>query len=545
MLSITKSRFAGRNLDFRKYCLIIVSLVLFQMTSTLAQTNISAGEVSGTWLKANSPYHINGEVTIPSDSTLTIEPGVEVVFMGHYKFNVQGRLLAIGTQTDSIKFTTEDKETGWHGIRFNQTPNTNDTSKIVYCSFKYGNANTGSGLDRCGGAIMISRFDKVLVINCSFEFNMNSGDTFTTGGAAIYIEWASPIIKNNTFSNNTGTTDCAIRSDYRNAMISNNIFSNNRGPHGPILCAYNTPIISGNIITNNVTTRAGGGIFTMTSNAIITNNIIINNQSFGMEGEGGGIKCWINDKSIIINNTIAYNSATHGGGICCNDNSDPIFINNIIWGNTSTDGDQVNFMDINSDPHFSFCNIQGGKEGFGGNGAGASYFGLYESNIDFDPLFKDTTSIDYSLSNSSLCIGAGIESILVEGVWYYAPPFDIEGKPRPSPVGSNPDIGAYENGTPVGVEQELTNPTDFILYQNYPNPFNPSTTIQYSIPQDGLITLKIYDVLGKELKTLVNENKSTGRYEVKFDASSLASGVYLYQLKVNDFIETKMMMLMK
>ena len=63
------------------------------------QTDIPAGAVSGVWTAAASPFYINGEITIPNDSTLTIEPGVEVVFMGHYKFNVQGRLLALGTQS--------------------------------------------------------------------------------------------------------------------------------------------------------------------------------------------------------------------------------------------------------------------------------------------------------------------------------------------------------------------------------------------------------------------------------------------------------------
>lgn len=86
---------------------------------------------------------------------------------------------------------------------------------------------------------------------------------------------------------------------------------------------------------------------------------------------------------------------------------------------------------------------------------------------------------------------------------------------------------------------------DYALSQNYPNPFNPSTIINYQIPHDGLVTLKIYDVLGKELKTLVNEYKSLGRYEVKFDASNLSSGVYLYQLKVNDYLQSKKMLLVK
>ena len=85
----------------------------------------------------------------------------------------------------------------------------------------------------------------------------------------------------------------------------------------------------------------------------------------------------------------------------------------------------------------------------------------------------------------------------------------------------------------------------YSLEQNYPNPFNPTTTINYQIPKDGFVTLKIYDVLGREVASLVNENKSTGRYNLEFNAGNLASGVYLYQLKVNDFVSTKKLMLVK
>ena len=108
---------------------------------------------------------------------MTIEPGVEVIFQGHYKFNVQGRLLSIGTQSDTITFIAADTVTGWHGIRFINTPNTNDTSKIVYCLFKYGKANTGdyTSLDRSGGAILISGFNKVFISNCLFDSNVCSG----------------------------------------------------------------------------------------------------------------------------------------------------------------------------------------------------------------------------------------------------------------------------------------------------------------------------------------------------------------------------------
>jgi hypothetical protein len=98
----------------------------------------------------------------------------------------------------------------------------------------------------------------------------------------------------------------------------------------------------------------------------------------------------------------------------------------------------------------------------------------------------------------------------------------------------------------TGFNQETTEkPIDFILNQNYPNPFNPSTTIHYQIPELSFVTLKVYDVLGSEVTTLVNEEKSTGTYEIIWYGEQLPSGVYFYQLKAGSFIETKKMVLMK
>jgi len=88
-------------------------------------------------------------------------------------------------------------------------------------------------------------------------------------------------------------------------------------------------------------------------------------------------------------------------------------------------------------------------------------------------------------------------------------------------------------------------PTAYYLSQNYPNPFNPSTTIEYQIAEAGIVSLKIYDILAREVATLVNEEKSTGRYRVEFTASGLSSGIYFYQLIAGSFVETKKMILMK
>ncbi|MCF7859525.1 MAG: T9SS type A sorting domain-containing protein [Candidatus Cloacimonetes bacterium] len=85
----------------------------------------------------------------------------------------------------------------------------------------------------------------------------------------------------------------------------------------------------------------------------------------------------------------------------------------------------------------------------------------------------------------------------------------------------------------------------FKLSQNYPNPFNPTTTINYSIPQESFVKLKIYDILGREVETIVNEKQNRGNYQVRFDASKLSSGVYFYRIEANNFSEVKKMLLVK
>ncbi len=97
----------------------------------------------------------------------------------------------------------------------------------------------------------------------------------------------------------------------------------------------------------------------------------------------------------------------------------------------------------------------------------------------------------------------------------------------------------------VGVEDEANMPVEFSLSQNYPNPFNPTTTINYSVKSEGFVSLKVYDILGKEVANLVNENKINGNYSVNFDASSLSSGTYIYQLKANGLVLSKKMSLIK
>ncbi len=138
---------------------------------------------------------------------------------------------------------------------------------------------------------------------------------------------------------------------------------------------------------------------------------------------------------------------------------------------------------------------------------------------------------------------------------YPAGDMDQDGKDEYAFVNYSADFSLYpedvyawlieiDKAVSVDDDAELA-PNSFGLKQNYPNPFNPSTSIEYSVADNEFISLKVYDVLGNEISTLVNETKSAGNYSVNFDASQLPSGVYLYKLNAGNFTETKKMMLVK
>ncbi len=110
---------------------------------------------------------------------------------------------------------------------------------------------------------------------------------------------------------------------------------------------------------------------------------------------------------------------------------------------------------------------------------------------------------------------------------------------------ANGIMNIYKDSTATGVEQLSENPQAFKLYQNYPNPFNPSTTIKFDLPSSGYTALKVYDMLGREVARLVNEELSTGSYEYTWNAQSFTSGIYFYELKTKEYSLRKKMMLIK
>ena len=107
------------------------------------------------------------------------------------------------------------------------------------------------------------------------------------------------------------------------------------------------------------------------------------------------------------------------------------------------------------------------------------------------------------------------------------------------------ELVEYSVLTSIDVDEITEIPAYFHLQQNFPNPFNPSTKILYSIPNPDFVTLKIYNILGREVQTLVDEFQKMGTYSVNFNASKLSSEIYFYQLQVGDFVETKKMLFLR
>ena len=417
-----------------KKILFLFIAILFSIAS-YSQTPVPPGPISGTWDTVGSPYLIEGETTVEDGTTLTIEAGVLVEWQGSYTMFIQGQILAIGTETDSIIFTAADPLSGWKSIRFIDTPPGNDTSRFEYCVFEYGKAY-GPHPDNSGGALAAVNYSKFIIDHCLFDHNeaMEVNIDIPCGGAICLIA-SSPLIKNSTFTNNLAISAAAIICyDGSHPLIYNNVFTDNfadgnglwgHGYGGAIGCYIDSdPQIINNTFSNNLADHGGGAISLVENcNATISYNLIYNNTA----GWGGGIEIQDYSSPEITNNTIVDNTADEGGGIDIWTGGNPQFHNIILWGNTANVGAQVYFMDNNSSADFYYCNIQDGQAGFGGFPNVGAYIGC----IDADPLFSG--SGDYSLSWMSYPVVDPTQSPCID-----------KGDPTMfDPDGTRCDIGVY------------------------------------------------------------------------------------------------------
>ncbi len=278
-------------------CKIIV-LILFQLLIThflIADTHIPAGDVSGTWTVDGSPYIVDGNTNIPADSLLYIEPGVQILFSGSFKFKVYGRLLAEGTTSDSIYFTSQDTTIGWKGLQFYDIDiSQQDSSKIVYCRLEYG---------RQASLIYCSNSSSIMINKCVITNNLE--------GRGISCGESNPTLIDVTISNNTSTSYgggiyCTDGSCPR--LVNVTVVGNNPGG---IWCSYDSdPIIENSNITDNI----GAGICCTYSSSPHLYNVTISGNS------EGGIVCCDNSNPVLENVTISNNEG-YGGLYCTNSKS--------------------------------------------------------------------------------------------------------------------------------------------------------------------------------------------------------------------------------
>jgi len=179
--------------------------------------------------------------------------------------------------------------------------------------------------------------------------------------------------------------------------------------------------------------------------------------------------------------------------------SDGIVSNDIIYASSN-----AVYIDENSTIQVSYSDIEGGWEGVG--------------NIDTDPLFCAPDNGDYTLAQNSPCIGTGEN-------------------------GAN--MGAFGIGCEaiLSIDKDVI-PLQYVLHQNYPNPFNPITTLRYDLPENSYVNVTIYDMLGREIRTLVNTTQDAGFKSVLWDATNdfgkpVSAGVYLYKIQAGEFVQTE------
>jgi len=498
---------------------ILLSVIAIVMSIAVYSDTIPEGDIFGTWTLAGSPYYINGTTTVPDDSTLNIEAGVVVEWLGSYTMYIEGQILALGTETDSVLFTAADPETGFKSITFFYTDATNDTSRFEYCIFEHGKAY-GMATYNSGGALAAWDFDKIIVDFCMFRNNRSLDNTFDPNpvGGAISMLACNMVIRNSVFTNNMAFGGGAIFCyGGSHPLIENNVFKDNfadgeglwgQGYGGAINCYKNCdPVIKNNIFSENIAFAGGAISFVSLCNPVIDHNLFYYNIA---DGWGGAIEIQDTSTAYIINNTIAYNESNqNGGGIDLFTDCNVEIRNTILWGNTAASSGPEVYLHFGDTANFYYCDIQGGQGSVGGPG----HLGKWNGNIDADPLFLDTASADYNLIESSPCIDAGDPTM-----------FD--------PDNTIIDIGAFFYDQAVGYPEYHSEQGNYL--ECFPNPAKGVSDCRLQISDLGRVTLKIFDLNGREIATLMDEPKPAGEYTVRFDASDLPAGVYMVRLQAGE-----------
>jgi hypothetical protein len=278
-----------------------------------------------------------------------------------------------------------------------------------------------------------------------------------------------------------------------------------------------TTISNTKITDNTALTSHGGGIAVFVGGALLNNVVISNNIA---ENRGGGAAFYQSEVDLI--NTTVVNNIDHANNSAIWSNSSTVgIVNSIVWGNQPNQLQDAYIITHSNIP------------------SNTQIFGEGEGNIiDTDPLFTDPENGDFTLSEGSPCIDAGTADIDGDGVEDIT---DFNGLA--------PDMGALESEW-LDLSDVDQLPESYAVHQNYPNPFNPTTQIKYDLPEDAMVNITIYDLMGRSIKSLVNSNQSAGYRSIQWNATNnlgepVSAGMYIYMIQAGEFRQTKKMVLLK
>ncbi len=448
-----------------------ISLFAILLLATLnlkAQTEV-AGNQSGVWRLSGSPYQVIGQITVPTGQTLRIEAGVEINFQGYYKFNVNGKLLVNGVANNMVLFTSNNTNTGWGGIRFDQV---NEISKFKYCKFEYGKtSSSGVYPDIHGGAVMLKESNAEFY-NCIFSNNDASGSGDDGMGGAVYAF-------------NTGTTDQTLTK-----FIDCEFINNHAATEGGAIKFTNdgNTEITRCIFRGNTCNFGGGAImFYSALNVHITNCLFYENTS--SNSGGGAIKTLNPTVILFFTNCTFYNNSANGsgeGGAADLSYTNATFTNTIIYNNHQQFGKDIN-VGIGATATINYCNVDMPDFANGNNNLNS-----------VNPLFVNTNTGDFHLQANSPCIDTGTDVGL---------PF----------AGNNPDMGCYEFDATAAIEDQ-----EYDVFTYYPNPVHDNLTIK---SHTKIRSIQISNLLGK-----IVLKKTVNAFEPTINISQLNDGVYLSKI---------------
>lgn len=329
----------------RKIRLDLMGMVLLFglcLQSAIADTEVSGNITSPTiWTVAGSPYIVVGTVQVLEAITLIIEPGVTVKLNEGQSLIIDGMLIAQGTETDSIFFTSNDS-----------TPQPGD-----WRSIKFDDTSVDALLDALGNYV-----SGCILEYCRIEYGGHYG---TANEGTVTCFKASPFISHNTITKNSlgmwNSKGGGIHCWRSNPTIRDNtITGNSAHDGGAIFCDDSSPTISRNTIAGNSAFDGGGFSLHHGASPIIHNNIITGNSATGgleAENRGGAIYCYdLYTDPLITDNTIAENYAVRGGGIWCAHSSSPTITNNNMVGNSASYGSGI-YCEENASPTINYNNL--------------------------------------------------------------------------------------------------------------------------------------------------------------------------------------------